>query len=89
MPSATSWSGFPGPGVDFASLPVPEDDAVSPLIATCAIGDMQTCDDLYRQSEPTSEFRTVGDTCAGRQPENTGELCCQRLPGVGAVVGGS
>ena len=72
--------GFPGPGVDFASLPAPEDDAVFTLIATCAIGDMQTCDDLYRQSEPTSEYRTVGDTCAGRQPENTGALCVNAFP---------
>ena len=72
--------GFPGPGVDFETLPVPDDDAVYALIATCAIGDMQTCDDLYRQSEPGTEFRTLGDTCAGRQAENTGELCVNAFP---------
>ena len=78
--SVTSWWASRVRASTSRRCPVPDDDAVYALIATCAIGDMQTCDDLYRQSEPSTEFRTVGDTCAGRQPENTGELCVNAFP---------
>ncbi|SDF25075.1 hypothetical protein SAMN05660662_1549 [Blastococcus aurantiacus] len=34
----------------------------------CYDGDMEACDDLYRQSPPESAYELYGGTCAGRQP---------------------
>ncbi|MFV0308204.1 MAG: hypothetical protein ACK5OX_10730 [Desertimonas sp.] len=72
--------GFPGPGVDFETLPVPDDEEVLAGIASCTIGDMRSCDDLYRSLDAASPYLAFADTCAGRQPEGTGTLCVNAFP---------
>jgi hypothetical protein len=52
-----------------------DDPTLQPLAEACFDGDMAACDDLYRGSEPGTPYRTYGDTCAGRQPEDTGTWC--------------
>ena len=34
----------------------------------CHGGDMEACDDLYRESPRSSAYELYGGTCAGRQP---------------------
>ena len=34
----------------------------------CFDGDMEACDDLYRESPRSSAYELYGGTCAGRQP---------------------
>ena len=63
-------SGEPTPPANLGS-----DPALDALATECYVGDMDACDDLYLQSDEGTEYRTYGDTCAGRQPEFTGRLC--------------
>lgn len=56
----------------------PELDA---LAQSCHAGDLASCDELYRSSEPDTAYRTFGDTCAGRQPEGTGVWCVDAFGG--------
>ena len=51
------------------------DPALDALASDCYIGDMAACDELYDSSEQGSDYQIYGDTCAGRQPQNTGLLC--------------
>ena len=60
------------------SAPIPSLDA---LAQSCYDGDMAACDDLWRDSEPGSDYRNFGDTCAGRQPPNSGTWCDDAFPG--------
>ena len=42
---------------------------------------MQACDDLYDESDAgDSTYERYGDTCAGRQPENTRRLLRDAFP---------
>ena len=41
---------------------------------------MAACDDLYLAADIGTAYSTYGDTCAGRQPEFTGELCASTFP---------
>lgn len=45
------------------------------LAEECFDGEMQSCDDLYRDAPGDSDYETYGDTCAGRQPANTRRFC--------------
>jgi len=63
----------------------PELDA---LASECYAGDMDACDELYDSSESASDYQVYGDTCAGRQPEDTGQYCRDLenpVPGTGPV----
>ena len=63
----------------------PELDA---LAQSCYAGDMEACDELYGSAESGSAYQVYGDTCAGRQPENTGRFCTlleDPVPGTGVV----
>ena len=51
------------------------DPELQPLVDDCSDGDMGACDELYLSSEVGSPEEEFGDTCAGRQPADTGELC--------------
>jgi hypothetical protein len=33
---------------------------------------MEACDQLFLESDADSAYERYGDTCAGRQPENSG-----------------
>jgi hypothetical protein len=63
----------------------PELDA---LAGSCYAGDMDACDELYGSSDSGSTYQIYGDTCGGRQPENTGRYCTalvDPVPGTGAI----
>jgi len=49
--------------------------ALDTLAEACYAGDMSECDNLFLQSAFGSDYQTYGDTCAGRQPAGTGQLC--------------
>ena len=51
------------------------DGALDELAEECYDADMQACDDLYEQAPADSEYEAYGDTCAGRQPEQTRRYC--------------
>ena len=57
------------------------DPALDALAQACYAGEMTACDDLWRDSEPDSAYHNFGDTCAGRQPPNTGIWCADAFPG--------
>ena len=70
------------PSVPSAPLPAGEppgdlgDDAeLDALADACFDGDMRQCDILFLRSDFDSDYKTYGDTCAGRQPATTGRLC--------------
>jgi hypothetical protein len=51
------------------------DPALDQLALECFGGSMDACDRLYGQAADGSPYKIYGDTCAGRQPEGTGQLC--------------
>lgn len=51
------------------------DPALDALAQRCYVGDMGACDDLYFAAPGNSKYLAYGDTCARRQPENTGVTC--------------
>ena len=57
-----------------------DDATLDALAEDCFAGGMEACDDLYRDAEFESAYETYGDTCAGRQPEGTGDLCSVVFP---------
>ena len=56
------------------------DSALDALAQDCYEGDMDACDELYAESDAGSDYRRYGDTCAGRQPENTEVYCTAAFP---------
>ena len=56
------------------------DPSLDALAQSCYDGDMAACDDLWRGSEVGSDYRNFGDTCAGRQPANSGSWCEDAFP---------
>jgi hypothetical protein len=42
---------------------------------------MNVCDELFFEAAAGTAYKTYGDTCAGRQPEGTGQLCRVTFPG--------
>ena len=67
------------PGVALPAGQPPEnlgdDVRLDAFAGRCYAGDMAACDDLYLAADISTAYSTYGDTCAGRQPELTGELC--------------
>jgi len=57
-----------------------DDPVLDVLAQACYRGDMQSCDDLFDESEAGSEYEAYGDTCAGRQPTGTLVLCTDTFP---------
>ena len=51
------------------------DPTLDELAQECYGADMQSCDDLYERAPADSEYESYGDTCAGRQPEDTRRYC--------------
>lgn len=49
-----------------------DDPAMDELAQECFDGDMQSCDDLFMQSDSGSTYEDYGDTCAGRQSSGGG-----------------
>jgi hypothetical protein len=45
-----------------------EDPDLDEYAEECFDGDMESCDDLYRESPRSSAYELYGGTCAGRQP---------------------
>ena len=84
LPDVTLPSDTTGP----AEIPPPaqepddlgEDPELDALAQDCYDGDMQSCDDLYEEAPAGSEYRTFGDTCAGRQPALTQRFCVNTFP---------
>jgi hypothetical protein len=61
------------------------DPALDDLYDACAAGDMQACDDLYRQSPVGSEYESFGDTCGNRT--SGGTWCVDVFPPEGSTCG--
>lgn len=64
------------------------DPALDALANDCYAGAMDACDQLYDESDAGSDYQIYGDTCAGRQPELTGNFCrdlADPLPGTGPI----
>lgn len=83
--SAGSTSGEPrepGPLVDPTAPPdgLGDDATLDDLAQSCFDGDMQSCDDLFLESDVGSAYETYGDTCAGRQPAGTDQYCTVTFP---------
>jgi hypothetical protein len=83
--SAGSTSGEPrepGPLVDPTAPPdgLGDDATLDDLAQSCFDGDMQSCDDLFLESDVGSAYETYGDTCAGRQPAGTEQYCTVTFP---------
>jgi hypothetical protein len=57
-----------------------DDTALDALAEDCFDGSMEACDELYGAAESGTEYRRYGDTCAGRQPENTQVYCVASFP---------
>jgi hypothetical protein len=47
----------------------------------CYKGVMHSCDVLYVLGAPRSRYGTYGDSCAGRQPQETDIYCTTQFPG--------
>ncbi len=62
------------------------DPILDALAQSCYAGDMAACDDLWRDSEPDSSYRNFGDSCAGRQPPNSGTWCVDAFPSAGSTT---
>ena len=57
-----------------------DDPALDAFAEDCYDGDMEACDDLYREADLASDYERYGDTCAGRQEPSTGRLCVNAFP---------
>ncbi len=57
------------------------DPMLDSLAQSCFDGDMEACDQLWRDSEPGSAYRDYGDSCAGRQELDTAQWCVVSFPG--------
>ena len=73
VPPVTTAGQIPPPTLEPVGLG--NDPALDALAQACYVGDMAACDNLYSESEPDTGYRMYGDTCAGRQPEDTGTWC--------------
>lgn len=57
------------------------DSQLNQYAQQCYGGNMDSCDYLYLESDVGSSYEKYGDTCAGRQPEQTDRLCSESFPG--------
>lgn len=82
--SASPTAGLP-PGVPPQDLG--NDRALDALAQDCYDGNMTDCDELYDASPAGSPYEVYGDTCAQRQPANTGLLCTSVFPNAAPITG--
>ena len=52
-----------------------DDPDLDVLAQSCFDGDLVACDQLYLQSPVDSDYEAYGDTCGGRQEEESGRYC--------------
>jgi hypothetical protein len=50
-------------------------DPLYPTAEQCDFGIAESCDSLYDDAEPGSDFETFGDTCGNTQPVGSGDQC--------------
>lgn len=55
----------------------PSGSDMQTLVDACTEGDMEACDELYRESPVRSDEETWGDTCGGRQAPGTDTWCVE------------
>ncbi|MGH9271890.1 MAG: hypothetical protein ACRDZ2_11510, partial [Ilumatobacteraceae bacterium] len=77
-PDPTASGGIPPPEEEPVGLG--SDENLNELAQNCYDGDMAACDDLYFESADNPAYESYGDSCAGRQPENTGITCVNAFP---------
>lgn len=60
-----------------------DDPALDALAQSCFYGDMEACDTLFEQAREAGlpAYQEYADTCAGRQPLDTGNWCADTFPG--------
>jgi hypothetical protein len=80
--SSSPDSSLPTSEAGIPPAPVPpeglgDDPVMDQYARDCYDGDMQACDDLFRESEADSDYELYGGTCAGRQPvEDANTVFC-------------
>jgi hypothetical protein len=57
------------------------DQVLNGYAQDCYHGNMVSCDIMYVLADQGTSYSSYGDTCAGRQPENTDRLCEEAFPG--------
>lgn len=85
----SSSSSANGGGASSAAIPpatlaptgLGDDPVENQYAQECYDGDMQSCDALYIISDSGTPYSRYADTCAGRQPEGTDQLCEVSFPG--------
>ncbi|WP_448625326.1 hypothetical protein [Geodermatophilus sp. URMC 64] len=72
------WSAYP-PGEVEQSDPLPPAPGPDPVLNQyaqgCFDGDLQSCDDLFYESPPLSDYESYAQTCGGRVKEYTVPFC--------------
>ena len=76
-----SWGAYP-PGPVEQTAPVPPgvlgpDPVLDAYAQECFAGDLQSCDDLYAESVPLSDYEEYAGTCGGRVKELTVPFCTE------------
>ena len=72
-PTTTALGPVPPPTLEPTDLGT--DPALDALAQSCYDGDLAACDELWNSSDPESAYQDFADTCAGRQPADTGIWC--------------
>jgi hypothetical protein len=72
-PDVPAGGSIPPPTEEPAGLG--RDPELNALAQACYEGELEACDELYRESPAGSDYETYGDTCAGRQPPHTFRYC--------------
>jgi hypothetical protein len=89
---ATGPAGGSGPGAGGATaagIPPPTvpptglgtDRVLNGYAQDCYRGNMVSCDIMYVLADQGTRYSVYGDTCAGRQPQGTEQLCEEAFPG--------
>jgi hypothetical protein len=63
-------------------------NSLYPAALSCNVGDGASCDTVYDNAEPGSDYQEFGDTCGNTEPAGSGDQCAQ-LEGGGFNSGGS
>jgi hypothetical protein len=85
-PSTSTPTSSSPTGEDIPPATVPPDGlgdepVLDEFAEECFDGSMESCDLLALASEDGTDYQVYGLTCAGRQAEDTGELCGSAFPG--------
>jgi hypothetical protein len=77
-PTASDAGALPSPSGTPEGLG--DDPLLDALATACYVGDMQSCDDLFDESDQGSDYESYGDSCAGRQQPGTLANCTETFP---------